>query len=386
MQPLTRILSLCVVLAGGAVGQHRGDLPAALVWGKLKGNCPVSLSWPSLRGKVVVISFGNSVAFPDEIAEWNSVIQRFEGDPVVFLTVDDHGDEFLIDQALSKTAYEGCVLLDGDAANREHFHLPAGVSRTVFVNRSGVVAGYSREAPEEDVVRAVLDGKTADDLLETSPQPITHQPEAGLDSVPSFEVHISPAPKTEFPALGRSEPNRYISKNEKLTTIIMELWDTWGAWVLFPEDLDQGRYDITAYMMLNDRNLVRERVREAMEQHFGLSIRKETRMQHVYILTATRKTSSQIRPSSDEEEFGESGSGDGTFFGEGQTMSTIATMLSGQLKVPVLDETGVKGEFDFFAHSELPQPEGAIDMAHQLGLELTPADRLIEMLVVRKVQ
>jgi uncharacterized protein (TIGR03435 family) len=67
-------------------------------------------------------------------------------------------------------------------------------------------------------------------------------------------------------------------------------------------------------------------------------------------------------------------------------MDEIASAFEGELQTPVINETQLKGKYDYSASSRLSEPEFAFDLAHQLGLELTKVSRPIEMLVVRKVQ
>ncbi len=81
-----------------------------------------------------------------------------------------------------------------------------------------------------------------------------------------------------------------------------------------------------------------------------------------------------------------SGGGQMSIVGTAQTMQDIAHAFEGLLNVPVVDETGLKGKYNYSVLSKLSEPEAAFDFAHQLGLELTQAERQIEMLVVRKVQ
>ncbi len=67
-------------------------------------------------------------------------------------------------------------------------------------------------------------------------------------------------------------------------------------------------------------------------------------------------------------------------------MQDVARDLENQINVPVFDETGLKGTYNYSVASKLSALEAGIDFAHQLGLELTPAERSVEMLVVRKVE
>lgn len=80
-------LWVLAALTSVASAQQTGDIPPALVWNKLKGNCPSSLDWPSLRGTVVVVSLSPGPAFPQDIAEWNEIAQKFQGEQILFIRV-----------------------------------------------------------------------------------------------------------------------------------------------------------------------------------------------------------------------------------------------------------------------------------------------------------
>lgn len=78
---------------------------------------------------------------------------------------------------------------------------------------------------------------------------------------------------------------------------------------------------------------------------------------------------------------------DGSIIGTAQSMEDIADEFEGLLNVPVVNETGRDGKYNYFAVTKGASRESAArDLAHQLGLELTQAERQIEMLVVRNVQ
>jgi len=79
------------------------------------------------------------------------------------------------------------------------------------------------------------------------------------------------------------------------------------------------------------------------------------------------------------------GGSETSLIGTNQTMGDIARQFQDLLKTPVVDETGVEGKYNYSAFSTLPQPDVVFDFAHQLGLELTPAARPVEMLIVHSV-
>ena len=117
MNRFVRVLILIAALCTAGRAQQKGDLPPALLWDQVEGHCPAKLDWKNLMGSTVVVSLGSDDVFPEDIAEWNQVPQALQGEPVVFIQVVS-GSAFLLDQALQKTAYMGCILLDSHDANR----------------------------------------------------------------------------------------------------------------------------------------------------------------------------------------------------------------------------------------------------------------------------
>jgi uncharacterized protein (TIGR03435 family) len=380
--PFRRVLWLIAALTGVAAAQHTGDIPPALVWNTLKGTCPASLDWERLRGTVVVISLSPDPVFPDDIVEWNEIARKFQGEPVLLIRVVA-GSEFLLDQALKQTAFQGCILFDSDLANIRNFKLPR-LARTVVVDQLGSIAGYSRGGPDEQGVQSVLSHKLHTGLLEVPPLPQRFDPAAGPDAMPTYEVQISPAPPGELRLLGVGGSDRYISKNQPLKVIILDLWNTTLARVAFPEKLDQGNYNVTAHVPGVDREVLQQLTREAVERQFNLRVEKQERMERAYVLTVLRNLSPQLQTAVNGEKW-MSGVGQESIIGTAQAMPDIARTFEDLLNVPVIDETGWQGKYNYSVSIKLTGSEAAFDMAHQLGLELTEVKRPIEMLVVRNI-
>lgn len=376
---------MTAVLAGGAGAQHSGDIPPALAWNKLKGNCPANLDWASLRGKVVVVSLTYGPVLPEDVAAWNEGVQSVQDERVLFIQVVG-GSEFLLVQALKQTPFQGCILFDGDLANSRNFKLPRLLPRTVVIDQLGVIAGYSRGGPDEHGVRSVLNYQTETGLSEVPPQPRPYDPTDRTDPPPSYEVHISPAPRMELRALGQLvAPDTYIARNQPLQAIIMDLWETPRFRIAFPEKLDEGNWDVTAHIPVADRGILRQLVQEAVELRFGLRVEKEERSEPIFVLTALGSSSPHLAPATKAEKQ-MSADGQSSMSGTAFTMQEIARTFAESLNVPVVDQTGLEGKYNYSASSKLSGSEATLDLAHKLGLQLTQAERPIEMLVVRKVQ
>jgi uncharacterized protein (TIGR03435 family) len=371
---------LLAALAGVAAAQQRGDVPPLLVWNSLKSNCPASLDWINLRGKVVVIHFGDDTPDSEDVAEWNEVAQQFRDEPVLFLRIES-GPAFFLDQALRTAPYLGCILMDREGVNVEQFKL-AYLGRPLVVDQLGVIAGYARHEIEAADIRALLKHETAPGLSEVpAPAGPDHRLDGVFDSQPSYAVQIAPSNKREL-LFGYYFEDRYVAKGVPLKRIVSEVWETPEARISFPPALDEAEYSVVAHIPADDRNALLQTVRSAIEKHFGLSVHREIRTEKVYLLKASQTPSSQIQPYQNGD-LQSTGGGPHSIGGSGETMRDIACQFECCLDAPVIDETGISGKFTYTASSNLAGTDAAFDMAHQLGLELIPAERPIEILVVR---
>jgi uncharacterized protein (TIGR03435 family) len=380
MSRFVRALFLIAALCTAGRSQQKGDLPPVLLWDQVEGHCPAKLDWKNLMGSTVVVSLGSDDVFPEDIAEWNEVPQALQGEPVVFIQVVS-GSAFLLDQALKKTAYMGCILLDSHDANRANFKLP-NAPRTVVVDRMGYIAGYAQGTADADEIRSVLNHESETGL---SPLPFQLQQQtfrASAEPV-SYDVHIASAQPGDRRVFGPEMSDTYSLRNQPLKLAILDLWETPLARISLPKDLDPRNYNITAHIPVPDRALLLRLVQDAIQNQLGLRVHLELRTEHVYLLTA-KSTSSQLKPAGKEGRW-MTGGGQGSIIGTSQTMPDIAKAFEGLLEVPVLDETNLQGKYDYSASSKFAGIDAALDMARQLGLEITPADRPIQMLVVNKV-
>jgi hypothetical protein len=184
---------LCLIFIAAASGQRRGDVQPALVWDSVKANCPAYLGWANLRGNVVVLSFDAGDVFPEEIADWNRTVQRFQGHPALYFQIAG-GSGFLLDQASKRTAYSGCLLLNNRQANRRNFKL-SNSPRTLVVDQSGYIAGYTTYYPDEQALLRVLNHEAATGLHE---EPLKRRPlidDGALDIPPPLKSTSRRPPK-----------------------------------------------------------------------------------------------------------------------------------------------------------------------------------------------
>jgi hypothetical protein len=155
--------------------------------------------------EAIVLSFGAEDVMPDEIGEWNAAEEGFQGEPVLFVRVVT-GSEFLLDQALKRNVYSGCIVLDGANSNRSRFGLPPGFAGVV-VDELGAIAGYSRGELDHDALRAVLNHTLHAGLLRSAPQ-VARTPGIRASGPGTKSVRIALARKDEARVLGAAGPAR----------------------------------------------------------------------------------------------------------------------------------------------------------------------------------
>jgi uncharacterized protein (TIGR03435 family) len=153
--------------------------------------------------------------------------------------------------------------------------------------------------------------------------------------------------------------------------------------------LPEGKFDFVVKTPLREGDAARTWLRQAVESTFGLQSRRETREMPVYVLSVLRQSTDNLTPTVSTG--GSSGqSGPGRMQAINQPISSLAGGLESTLMTPVLDETGLTNHYDY----ELkwteeteghPKPEAIVQAVRdQLGLQLTPARRPIEVIVVEK--
>lgn len=138
-----------------------------------------------------------------------------------------------------------------------------------------------------------------------------------------------------------------------------------------------------------------------LSERFGLRVRHETKMVSGYFLAATKKTSQLVESKSKPAwpTFNPGGSSNGSgMSGEGVSMPYMASRLARFLGCPVVDKTGLKGDYDF----QLPNPpaeeppknliqaqdsmkKNIYDSLPDLGLKLKPAKISVGLIVIQQV-
>ena len=218
-------------------------------------------------------------------------------------------------------------------------------------------------------------------------------------------------PKVETPPSGREMPQEgpavKISPTTKTTgswNIDTDGWDFEGTTALalagqiysISEQqtiadgaLPQGHFDVHVQASKKGESFqeLQAAVQQALVQQLGLTVSREQRKMSVYLLQAPSGKPDALRPpTGGSMKRCSGGRGGQPRIVQNMSISEALTpCLAGRLGRPVLDETGIKGAFDY----QLPLPaDGSFEAIAKavrdgLGLELVPAERERDVLVVK---
>ena len=157
-----------------------------------------------------------------------------------------------------------------------------------------------------------------------------------------------------------------------------------------PAWLESDRYDIAAKAELptvSDTELM-GMMQTLMAERFKLAIHRENRQIQAYVLELAKK-GPKLNKSTAEQ--ASTHSGRGSIDAKAMTMTRLAEVLSRQMDLPVVNETGLEGTYDLKLEWN-PEPgrptktdsEPSIFAAiqEQLGLRLTSRKTLLEVIVI----
>ena len=144
-----------------------------------------------------------------------------------------------------------------------------------------------------------------------------------------------------------------------------------------------GKYEVSVVGPKDREDLLYPSFQQAVEATFGIRTRRETREMDVSVLRV-RANSSKLRPS--RAETAQQLFMDGRIHAQKQRLSNLADVLENFLDRPVVDETELEGEYDWeLSYRKADETLVLNAVRDELGLELVPGRRMIEVLVVEEM-
>jgi uncharacterized protein (TIGR03435 family) len=204
----------------------------------------------------------------------------------------------------------------------------------------------------------------------------------------------SGGPPGDIPRNMEDTPGHFAMRNVSLRFALEWAYDLKDFEISVPEWMkSEERYDIVAhasYPATNDQ--MRPMLQALLTERFQMKLHRETKELSVYALLPG-KGPNKLKPAGSEGQTGLSGSPSGVAFHK-QPVSRLTFMLTRRMGRPVLDLTGLKGEYDFTLDisglsttgpglADEPQGQSIFTaVQNDLGLRLEAQKRPIDVLIV----
>lgn len=346
--------------------------------------------WVNLKGKVVVLEFWATWCTPcvAGIPHLNQLAAELSGQRVVFIAITDDS-EARLRSFLKATPIKTWIGIDPERTNWSSFNIH-GIPSTVIVDADGrLVAATTPDNLTPEVLRDVIAGKavklppleTRDSNLEWDQDEIEWK-----DGVsPISEVIIKPISTANGGAWPRPEGNYLTADGVALKGLVPLAYQTdyfhldWRI----PES-DQF-YRVAVRVPKGREQQLLPLFQSTLAATFGLKVHWQQEEQDVYVLRIPENGKLRLTSATPDEK--------PLFYvvrGQASAKRHPLAKLSDFLcnfvvHAPVVDETGLTGEYDWDLPYQPLQPNVALQaLKDNLGLELVKARRSIKMLVVER--
>jgi uncharacterized protein (TIGR03435 family) len=183
---------------------------------------------------------------------------------------------------------------------------------------------------------------------------------------------------------------RFRATNTPLTTYIRIAWELKEFQITGPAWIDSDRFDINAEGP-DTPGTLRPMLRALIEDRFQLRFHRETKLMTVYELRTAPGGFKLKQLEGDTD--GGTDNGRGRLSVHKASLTRFAQVLSRQTDYPVIDRTGLAGNYEFFlewtpdekrtADTDVSSAPSLITaLQEQLGLKLQPTKAPVEMFVV----
>ena len=337
-----------------------------------------------LKGQVVMLEFWATWCAPCIAAmpHVNQLHDRFADRGVRFISITNEAPT-IVRPFLESGNLRTWVGLDRDGATHKAYAITA-IPTTVLIDRAGNVAAYtSPDKVTDEVLTNLLEGRPIDlPVQKVIPPSLSwHEPGSGDLTEPLAQVIIKESRATSGRMFGRGG-GQIVADGMHPRILITAAYDLSDFEIDWQVPDDGRRYRLSAIAPGQDPEKLRRMLRFMVEATLDLQTRWETRPARAAILKRIEGPDAPPLPRSD------STATDGWVAG-GRAMMTGGTMDEfthyiqvNVLRMPVVNETGLDGRFDFHGEWERGNEAAFLEALKGFGLRVEFTERPLKVLIV----
>ena len=333
----------------------------------------------SLRGKVVVLEFWATWCGPcrEATPHLNELVEKYRQKSVQFISITDE-EEWQVKKYLKYvTAISGWIGLDTDGSMNKAYGI-SYIPRTILIDQEGKIAAITYPL---SVDSQSLDKLLARETLQPPQKKVL--PETSKEVEPKEEIEqalVELVIRPSKPSISMSlSQNRFRARGMTLHKVVSIAYDISFTRAKGVTPLANNTYEVSVQIPHDDRNALLSLLQKSLKTAFGLKVHKETREMDVLILTAPKDKKLLLRPAAKEMHIRAD-----TYLinSQGTTLPFFCNALENELQKIVMDETHLKGLYEFDLYWNPDNPNSVISaVQEQLGLVLKTERRTIEVLV-----
>ncbi len=362
-------LAAIALLADGASAANKApNFKIAKVY-----NAPVSeiKSLADLRGKVVFLDFWATWCGPcvAGIPRMNRLAESFKDQPVIFISVTDESPD-VIGPYLKTHEMKTWVGVDEAKSSFKAYQVTTRPEGFLIGKKGELLARIYPDHLQESQLRDAIAGKSAPPIggVDMSPSNFGATPSKSL-----FELSISSPSGETIWMTGRDTLEAH---SRSFIGAVASIWDVDETQII-AEHPPVESLNFRMHSSSETFAMTRDLMKRAIQSTFGVTATPESKQTEVYLLAlSTAAQAPRPSPGTLGLKTGIMSSGGGRLVGKA-TMANFARALWGTAGRPVIDDTGLSGEY--FIDLEWHKDDS--DFAQALatvGLRLVPARRKVE--------
>ena len=345
----------------------------------------IRLDWKSLQGNVVILEFWATWCSPcvKAIPHLNELAEIFANDPVQFISIT-HENESAVSRSLRRREMRSWIGLDPDSSVSTAYNV-TGIPTTVLVDAEGIIAAVTYPTQvSEQVIRDLLAGKMIS-LPQFFMNPIVPLRDLSTTAEEKlfYEITIKRAKNQSRQEYAPAKDKGSLEGAISLQNALSLAFDIPAHLIFGPGSLLKNKLEIQFNLPGARSRFFEPVLQEALQLALGFQAQRKTQNLDVFILQdVPGKAGADLYPSSPNEERSLSFQ-PGDILGRHIVMDDLCFAFIKLLKSPVVNETGLEGDYnlDFIYEGKGPEVV-SLALKEQLGLELVAGRRELEVLVV----